>query len=125
MRVLVTGACGFIGRHVCGLALARGFEVYGLDLADQPPPELEPGRYARGEGVALLPGLLERFRPQVCIHAAGAASVGESLRDPASDFASGPALTFALLDAIRSAAPDCRTLFLSSAAVYGLSLIHI
>ena len=34
MRVLVTGATGFIGRHVCKALLAHGHHVIGLDIAD-------------------------------------------------------------------------------------------
>ncbi len=32
-RILVTGASGFIGRHVLGRLLARGFEVHGISHA--------------------------------------------------------------------------------------------
>lgn len=32
MKVLVTGAAGFVGRHVCERLLARGDEVIGLDI---------------------------------------------------------------------------------------------
>jgi UDP-glucose 4-epimerase len=119
-RVLLTGACGFIGRHICRQARDRGYSVYGLDLVDVPAPELEPGHYFKnGDHPNDLARFVENARPEICIHAAGGASVADSVKDPRSDFRSGPVLTFELLDALRREAPGCRFLLLSSAAVYG------
>ncbi len=48
MRVLVTGAAGFIGYHVAGRLLARGDEVIGLDnLNPYYDPTLKEARLAR------------------------------------------------------------------------------
>ena len=48
MRVLVTGAAGFIGYHVAGRLLARGDEVIGLDnLNAYYDPTLKEARLAR------------------------------------------------------------------------------
>jgi len=48
MRVLVTGAAGFIGYHVAGALLARGDEVIGLDnLNPYYDPTLKQARLAR------------------------------------------------------------------------------
>ena len=48
MRVLVTGAAGFIGYHVAGQLLARGDEVIGLDnLNPYYHPTLKDARLER------------------------------------------------------------------------------
>lgn len=52
MRVLVTGAAGFIGAHVCERLLARGDTVLGLDALERAPGDvaLRRSRLARLSG---------------------------------------------------------------------------
>jgi UDP-glucose 4-epimerase len=66
-----------------------------------------------------LEGLIKTFQPDYCIHCAGSASVGYSMQNPGVDFNSGPPVVFHLLDSIRKVESGCKTIFLSSAAVYG------
>ena len=119
--VLVTGVAGFLGRYIARYFNQQGWSVIGISNA---PPENAPvaslaAYYSMHLPHAELGALLQQYKPEVCIHCAGRASVGLSMSDPAADFHSGAALTFEVLNALRLNAPDCRFVFLSSAAVYG------
>ena len=96
MKVLVTGAAGFIGMHVCELLLARGDQVIGIDnLNDYYEVSLKEARLARLTPVANFrfekldvadrPGmasLFEHERPEYVIHLAAQAGVRYSLKNP-------------------------------------------
>jgi UDP-glucose 4-epimerase len=62
---------------------------------------------------------VKKTTPTLCIHCAGGASVAQSLKEPLTDFEAGPTVTSQLLETLRQHAPECRVIFLSSAAVYG------
>jgi UDP-glucuronate 4-epimerase len=96
MKVLVSGAAGFIGMHVAHRLLARGVEVVGIDnLNDYYDPSLKRARLATLEGtpgfaflkldLADRPGIAALFEAQrfdrVC-HLAAQAGVRYSLQNP-------------------------------------------
>jgi UDP-glucuronate 4-epimerase len=98
MKVLVTGAAGFIGMHVCERLLARGDDVVGVDnLNDYYDVALKEARLARltpdprfrffrldiadREGIAAL---FAAERPQRVINLAAQAGVRYSLENPHS-----------------------------------------
>lgn len=119
--VLVTGVAGFIGRYVARHFSDQGWSVIGIDSS---PPENAPLSNLAAYHRLQLPdpklnSILQEKPPQVCIHCAGRASVGLSVTDPAADFHANTVLTFELLNALHLYAPDCRFIFLSSAAIYG------
>jgi UDP-glucose 4-epimerase len=119
--VLVTGVSGFIGRYVARYFSEQGWSVIGIDNS---PPENAPLANLSAYHRLQLPDtklgtLLEEASPQLCLHCAGRASVGLSISDPSADFHTNTVLTFELLNALRLHAPNCRFVFLSSAAVYG------
>ncbi len=118
---MIIGAAGFLGRAFVGHFRRQGNLVFGVDLvvaAKAPLSDL-----AGYESLHLpdeqLGQLFERWKPDVCIHCGGLASVVQSMIDPGMDYKNGPALTFFLLDSIRRHRPDCGFIMLSSAAVYG------
>jgi len=96
VKILVTGAAGFIGMHVTERLLARGDEVVGIDnLNDYYDVSLKEARLARltpsaafrfrrldvadREGIA---DLFRREAPQRVIHLAAQAGVRYSLKNP-------------------------------------------
>lgn len=98
MKVLVTGAAGFIGMHVAQRLLARGDTVVGLDnLSDYYDPQLKRDRLARLAvrpnfrfvrlDVAERAGMEALFADEAferVVHLAAQAGVRYSLVDPAA-----------------------------------------
>ena len=96
MKVLVTGAAGFIGMHVSQILLARGDQVVGLDnLNDYYDPTLKEARLARLSGHpgfsfvrmdvadrAGIAALFEQQRFDRVVHLAAQAGVRYSLVNP-------------------------------------------
>lgn len=119
--VLITGVAGFIGRYAARYFSKQGWKIIGTDNS---PPENAPLADLAAYQRLQLPDpefsdLLQTYKPHALIHCAGRASVALSVADPAADFRSNTLLTFNLLDALRLNAPECKFIFLSSAAVYG------
>jgi UDP-glucose 4-epimerase len=119
MRVLITGARGFIGSSLAEIAVRNGYEVLGIGRSAQPPADWS-GHYAWAD-VALtdLAPIINGFGPDLVVHCAGSASVKGSLVSPLDDLRAA-ALTLAnTLDGIRRSKLRPILVFPSSAAVYG------
>lgn len=123
--VWVTGASGFVGRHVSRALARRGHAVSGIGIS---PWECDPADW--GVTTWLLapvaPDSLDALlasagAPAAIFHLAGGASVGASLADPALDFQLSVGSTSALLDWARTRGVRARVILSSSAAVYGSS----
>ena len=95
MKILVTGAAGFIGMHVSQLLLARGDQVVGLDnLNDYYSPELKQDRLAR-----LLPLAGFRFvKMDVADRAAIAALFAQEKFDRVVHLAAQAGVRYSLLN---------------------------
>lgn len=123
-RILVTGAGGFLGSHI-----ARHFGANGHRIA-------AVGRFNTTSDItSLYPNLwklcgmtlpdtrftdvIKEFQPDLIVHCAGTASVGDSVHDPYDDFQRTVEVCAFTLEAVRKYAPSCHFVLLSSAAVYG------
>jgi len=119
--ILVTGVAGFLGRYISRYFFEQGWDVVGIDVASQensPMASLSAYHQIQLPDPALNT-ILKSYNFDVCIHCAGRASVNLSVDDPGADFQSNTVVTFELLNSLRLYSPDCRLIFLSSAAVYG------
>lgn len=134
MKLLVTGAAGFIGSHVSHLLLDRGDEVVGLDnLNNYYDPQLKEARLAR---LTDRPGfrfvkleladrdamasLFAREQFQRVIHLAAQAGVRYSLENPHAYIDSNVTGTLNVLEGCRHNSVE-HLVFASTSSVYGLN----
>lgn len=134
--VLVTGAAGFIGSHVCEALLARGQRVVGLDNFDavyaRPLKERNVAEIRRAhpgpafemvEGDAadadLVTGLIRRTRPAGVIHLGARGGVRPSIEQPALYCRVNIEATAVMLEAARRSDGCTRFVLASSSSVYG------
>ncbi len=124
MRVLVTGAAGFIGRWVVGELLARGHEVLPIDnlatgdveaLAEyRGHPQLRPFEVGDVRDMAACRRWVDSV--DAIAHLAASISVQDSVDDPVETFDNDVVGTFRILEAARST--NARFLFMSTCMVY-------
>ena len=132
MRILVTGAAGFIGYHVAERLLARGDQVVGLDsLNDYYDPALKRARLRRLDGLpgfrfvqldlADRAGMAELFateRFDRVIHLAAQAGVRYSITHPTAYLDSNLTGFGHVLEGCR-AQDIAHLVYASSSSVYG------
>jgi GDP-4-dehydro-6-deoxy-D-mannose reductase len=115
MRVAVTGATGFVGRHLCEHLRSRGDVVWALG---GPKTAGADGRVDITDERGLA-GAFASFVPDAIVHLAGAAAVGLSHGTPVETFRVNALGTVSLCAAARAAAPRARILIVGSGEMYG------
>jgi len=117
MRVLVTGAGGFVGRHLCEHLAAHD---------DQPIPIGWPASNTQDGAKSVdvtaaqaVRDAVEAARPDAVVHLAGVSSVAASHRDPSRTFAVNGLGAVHVLAAVQQVAPGARVLLVGSSEMYG------
>jgi GDP-4-dehydro-6-deoxy-D-mannose reductase len=118
-RVLVTGASGFVGRHLLRLLDAEPDVEIHAWTRDEVPAGV------RGQWLVLeladrdtVVKAISEVRPDLVFHLAGAAHIGQSFGAVAETLSANARGTASLVDALRDAGLRPRVLVTGSAAVY-------
>ncbi len=133
MRIVVTGAAGFIGFHLCRRLLADGHEVAGVDgmtpyydpglkeaLAELTPLPGFSYERLKLEDIAGMTAAFERARPEVVVHLAAQAGVRYSVENPRAYVDANLVGTFNVLE-LAKAAKLRHLLHASTSSIYGAS----
>ena len=125
MRVLITGAAGFVGRHLAAHLLAQGTdELWGLVRSERQVERLDPDvrlvradLLERGEVVEAL----GQARPDAIYHLAAQSSVARSLEDPLWTLVNNVGGQVNLLGGVVECGFEPRILVVGSSDEYGLT----
>ena len=129
MRVLVTGAAGFIGSHLVDRLLADGEEVLGVDdlssgilsnLADARNSRMGKFTFQRVDITSTaMPELIKRYKPEVVLHLAAQVDVRKSVSDPIHDAMLNVIGTLNILHSAKQAGTSKVVFTSSGGCIYG------
>jgi GDP-4-dehydro-6-deoxy-D-mannose reductase len=126
VRLLITGASGFIGRHLCQSARDRGYDVVGTYLREEelrtrlPSPAGVEWRSLNMQNPAEVSGIVDDVRADGVVHLAAQAYAKKAWADPEDTFRTNVLGTITLYEALRRTPPPKGVLLASSGASYGI-----
>jgi len=123
MRIAVTGAAGFIGKHLSDWLVADGHDVLAIDNLARGKPEHVPPEVPLLKldlahvSAAELGREFERFRVEAVVHLAAVHFIPECMRNPERTFAINARSTHTLVEAVGTSTAS-RVVFASTLDVY-------
>jgi GDP-4-dehydro-6-deoxy-D-mannose reductase len=122
LRVLITGATGFVGGHLIRALEAEGpsaFEIFGTAYPDTPPPSGNKLFFLDLRSEKDVMKFVGEIQPDWIFHLAAVSNVRRSWELRGETIETNVVGTLNLLEAVRQSAPAARVLFISSSDVYG------
>jgi len=125
-KVFITGASGFVGRHLIDALLPMGCEISGTSYPEKPEEcgfKAEVAKNIVHLDIRLEKGVqavIKRARPDWIFHLAAISNVRVSWEKRKETIETNLMGTFNLLEAARKNAPEARVLFVSSSDLYGI-----
>jgi UDP-glucose 4-epimerase len=123
-RIWITGAHGFIGRHLARALAQAGHQIAGIGHGAWPANAAAQWGVAHWLNGAINASNLHALGaltglPHAVMHLAGGSSVGAAIAQPREDFGRTVASTVELLEWLRQESSQTVLVAVSSAAVYG------
>ena len=118
-KILITGANGFVARHLIDALRARGDEVVGVDVGSTSAWDVDRYYSCNLIGVDAIKIILLIERPDVIIHLAAVSSVAQSWKMPVDSFLNNTNIFLNVAEAVRALGLASRILSVGSSEEYG------
>jgi GDP-4-dehydro-6-deoxy-D-mannose reductase len=121
MRVLVTGATGFVGQHLVRLLSSRKYRIYGTYFLKDPAADVSGAKLFRCDirKLAQLEAVMREVCPSRVYHLAAQSSPAQSFTHLRDVYQANFWGTYNVLEAVRQIAPKARVLVIGSSQCYG------
>ena len=121
-KIIVTGASGFVGKHLIKFLSSKDLDLYGTYLNTQ---DEELAKLAKLIRVDLnnpkeVDDLILKTGPDLIFHLAASTSPRESFKDPKSTFENNINSEINILESVKNRNLKTRIIIISSAEVYGI-----
>jgi GDP-4-dehydro-6-deoxy-D-mannose reductase len=126
MRALITGANGFVGKHLTELLIGKGYEVWGSTRGNYSKTYNDDNKFVTTVSLDLaeereILNLINLIKPDHIYHLAGKSNVKDSWDNKLTTFEVNVNFTINLLEAVRKSAVanQVRVLTIGSSEEYG------
>jgi GDP-4-dehydro-6-deoxy-D-mannose reductase len=119
-KVFITGATGFVGRHLMNALHSSNYVLSGTSYPDPPHPSEKHIFFLDLRSEREVYETLKSVRPQWIFHLAAVSNVRHSWEKRRETMETNIMGTFTLFEAAKKFAPGARILYISSSDVYGI-----
>ncbi len=121
LKIFITGATGFVGRHLINLLKSPEYKIYGTSFPEKPGPDDKKKNivYLDIRSEEKISQAIKKAQPDWVFHLAAVSKVKYSWEKRRETMETNLMGTFFLFEAVRKYAPESRVLLVSSSDVYG------
>lgn len=118
-KILVTGANGFVARHLVSALKAVGDEIVGVDVGRDAAWAVDRYYGCNLLGAEAIKIILTIERPDVIVHLAAVSSVAQSWKSPVESFLNNTNIFLNVVESVRALGLRTRILSVGSSEEYG------